>query len=65
MDDIQAHKAKKKLKKMLSSKSWNMEGFHANSDIEVNAYVYDPFDSEQIALAGFTEQDLALNIHYW
>ena len=58
MDDIQAHKAKKKLKKMLSSKSWNMEGFHANSDKAINAYVYDPFDSKQIALAGFTEQDL-------
>ncbi len=53
MDDIQAHKAKKKLKKMLSSKSWNMEGFHANSDIAVNAYVY--------GLAGAFEQKLTVS----
>lgn len=58
MDDIQTHKAKLNLKKLLSNKSWNLEGFHANSDLVVNAYAYDPFDTGEVALAGFTEQDL-------
>ncbi|WP_152456575.1 hypothetical protein [Microbulbifer sp. THAF38] len=59
MDDIQAYRAKKKLKKMLSNKSWNLEGFHAKSDLVVNAYLYDPFDTGEVALAGFTEQDIS------
>ena len=58
MDDIQAYKAKKKLRKKLSNKSWNLEGFHATSALVVNAYVYDPFDTNEVALVGFTEQDL-------
>lgn len=59
MDDIQAYRAKQKIKKLLSSKSWNLEGFHANSDLVVNVYTYDPFDTGEVALAGFTEQDIS------
>ena len=58
MDDIQAYKAKKKLRKKLNSKSWNLEGFHAESDVVIKVYAYDPFDSDEVALAGFTGQDL-------
>lgn len=58
MDDIQAYKAKKKLRKKLNSKSWNLEGFHAKSDLVIKAYAYDPFDSDEVALVGFTNQDL-------
>ena len=54
MDDIKAHKAKRKLSKDLTDKSWQLEGFHAQSETVLTAYIYDPCDSKALALAGFT-----------
>lgn len=58
MNDIEAYKAKKKLKKKLINRSWKLEGFHAKTEVLVRAYVYDPFDSETLSMAGFTLNDI-------
>ncbi len=58
MDDLQAYKAKKNLRRKLSNKSWNLEGFHAKADLVINAYAYDPFDTKEVALVGYTNQDI-------
>lgn len=58
MDEIKAYKAKKKLKKKLMNRSWKLEGFHAKEEVVIRGYVYDPFDSQTLSMAGFTQADI-------
>ncbi len=60
MDDIQAHKAKKTLKRRLKKHNWVLQDFDPNSKIAITAYCYEPFDSQELAMCGLTSRDIEL-----
>ena len=58
IDDLQAHKAKQKLKMQLKNANWKLQQCDSSENFEMMLYCYDHFDTEQMMLAGLRDSDI-------
>lgn len=58
MNDFTAHKARKALKKRLKGQNWAMRSFTPEEEPMIMMYVFDPFDSQEMATAGLYQGQL-------
>lgn len=58
MDDLSRHKAKKNIRRELQKSNWDLQSYESHEDIEVMIYIYDPFDTKEIMMAGLRTKDV-------
>lgn len=59
MNEFNAHKARKALKKRLKEHNWTMRSFTPDDEPMIMMYVFDPFVSQEMATAGVYQGQLA------